>query len=71
MDWIGNILIIIGLWSAGNKWKYAFLFSLIGELIWVIYAIKIELWSLAFVCVVFAFIAGRNVIKWNKKEERE
>ncbi len=66
MDWIGNILIIIGLWSAGNKWKYAFVFSLIGELIWVFYAVQIKLWSLAFVCAVFALIAGRNIIKWNK-----
>ena len=65
MDWIGNILIIIGLWSAGNKWKYAFVFSLVGELIWTGYAIYIELWSLAFVCFVFAIIAGRNIVKWN------
>jgi hypothetical protein len=44
MDWIGNILIIIGLWAAGNKWRYAFLFSFIGETIWTIYAIHIKLW---------------------------
>ena len=67
MDWIGNILIIVGLWSAGNKWKYAFMFSLIGEVIWVIYAIQIKLWSLAFVCSVFALIAARNLIKWHNE----
>jgi len=67
MDWIGNLLIIIGLWSAGNKYKYAFAFSFVGEAIWTIWAINNHLWSLAFVCAVFAFIAIRNIFKWNKE----
>jgi len=66
MDWIGNILIVLGLWLAGNKWKYAFVFSFFGETLWTIYAIQIKLWSLAIVCAIFALIALRNVLKWIK-----
>ena len=66
MGWIGNIFIVIGLWTAGNKWKYAFIFSAIGETIWTIYAFRIGMIDLAVVCIIFALIAIRNIFKWNK-----
>ncbi len=66
MGWIGNIFIIIGLWLAGDKNKIAFLFSVVGELIWCGYSLYIKMYDLAFVCAVFAAIALRNYIKWQK-----
>lgn len=71
MGWIGNVFIVIGLWTAGNKWKYAFLFSLIGETIWTVYAFRPGMIDLAVVCIIFALIAGRNLFKWMKGEHIE
>jgi nicotinamide riboside transporter PnuC len=67
MDWIGNIFIVIGLWYIGNKKRWAFLFSVVGETCWIIYSLTIGLYSLAAICVVFAFLAARSYYKWGKQ----
>jgi hypothetical protein len=66
LGWFGNIFIVLGLWSVGDKKRYAFLFSIVGETIWVIYAVLLGLWDLAFACVLFDALAIRNWIKWGK-----
>lgn len=66
IQWIGNIFIIIGLWLIGNKRKEAFIFSIIGESLWIIYSIQIELYSLTFICFVFGALALRSWVKWGK-----
>lgn len=67
MTWIANILIIIGLFLVGEKSKYAFLFTIIGESIWTIVAFTLEQYDLAFICVVFTLLAIRNWWKWNNE----
>ncbi len=64
MGWFANVFIIVGLWMAGNKAKWAFLFTIIGETIWCGYSIYIKMYDLAFVCGIFAILAFRNLIKW-------
>lgn len=68
VGWIGNIFIIIGLWKAGDKSRNAFIFSVIGEVIWVAYALYCNMYDLAFVCVIFGLIAVRNFLKWRKEK---
>jgi hypothetical protein len=69
MGWLGNIFIIIGLWLAGDKNKSAFIFSIIGESVWVVYSLLNKMYDLAFVCAVFAIVAVRNWYKWNKESK--
>lgn len=64
MDWIGNIFICVGLWFIGNKKRWAFLFSVAGESAWIVYSIQKELYSLAFICTIFAGLAIRSYWKW-------
>ena len=66
MGWIGNIFIVIGLWYIGNKKRWAFVFSMIGEAVWVVYAMTIGLYDLAAICVVFFALAARNYYEWGK-----
>jgi hypothetical protein len=68
MDWIGNLCIVIGLWFIGSKKRWAFLFSVVGESAWIVYSVMHELWSLAFICAVFAGLAVRSYVKWGKAE---
>jgi len=49
-----------------RKW-WAFAFSLVGESVWVLYSFQHRLWSLAFICAVFAVLALRNLVKWRKE----
>jgi hypothetical protein len=64
MGWIGNVLIVVGLWKIGNRQRSAFLYTLSGEAVWVIYSISLGMWDLAAICIVFAALAVRNYVKW-------
>ena len=64
--WIGNFLIVIGLWKIGDKWRHAFLFSIAGETAWTIAALNAQDYALAFICTVFNILAFRNWRKWGK-----
>jgi hypothetical protein len=66
MGWIGNIFLIIGLWLIGYKKRVAFIFTIIGESIWIYYSINSNQLDLAFICLLFAILAGRNFFMWRK-----
>jgi hypothetical protein len=66
LAWVGNFFIVLGLWQIGNKKRYAFILSLLGESAWVGYAMVIRMYSLAFICLIFAVLALRNYIKWGE-----
>lgn len=68
MGWVGNVFLIIGLWLVGDKARKAFIFSVIGESIWIYYAMDKKMYDLAFICVIFALLALRNWIKWGKEQ---
>lgn len=66
LSWIGNVFIVLGLWHIGKKQWWAFLFSIIGECAWIAYSLYTHLWSLAFMCAIFAVLAARNMMLWRK-----
>lgn len=70
LDYIANVLIIAGLWYQGSKLWWAFLFSVLGEALWIWYAASIHLWSLVIVCAIFGGLAARNLLMWRKADAR-
>ena len=66
ISWIGNVFICAGLWHIGSKKRWAFLLSIVGEVFWIIYSVNNRLWSLAFICCVFAALALRKFFKWKE-----
>lgn len=66
LGWIGNVLIVIGLWKVGDKWRHAFLFSIAGEVLWTIKATMTGQYDLAIICAVFCVLASRNWWKWRE-----
>jgi hypothetical protein len=71
LAWIGNLLIVVGLWKIGDKWRHAFLFSIAGELAYVARSVLLEDWALAFICVVFCAMAAINWVKWGRQTNQE
>ena len=63
IGWLGNILIVIGLYKLGHKWRHAFLFSIAGELCWMTKSYGHD-WALCFICGVFCVMALRNWFLW-------
>lgn len=71
LDWIATGLLIIGLWQIGNKKRWGFLFTFVGELLWLAFAIFIaHIWSIAVLSAIFAFLAMRNYLQWGKDAEQ-
>ena len=66
MGWVGNVLIVVGLWLVGDKKRSAFVFTTFGESVWGVYALYKHMYDLAFICAVFALLALRNWFKWAK-----
>lgn len=68
LSWVANIFLIIGMWKIGDRKRYAFIFTMIGEATWLVCAIVNGWWSMAFICVIFASAAFINYTKWKKYE---
>ena len=68
MGWLGNIFLVVGIWLIGCKLRVGFLFALVGELWWTLYARRTDQWSLLFICVVFDVIYVINYWKWGKDD---
>lgn len=66
LGWLGNIFIVIGLWKIADKWRNAFLFSIVGESAWIAKSLITQDYALAFICTVFNIMAFRSYIKWGR-----
>lgn len=64
LKWVGNLLIVVGLWKIGDKWRHAFLFSIAGETAWMIASAQAGDWALFTICGIFNVMALRNWFKW-------
>jgi nicotinamide riboside transporter PnuC len=65
LGWISNIFIILSIYYTGKKRKIGWLFSIIGNIGWSLYAIQIQLWSALFIDLVCLALAIWNWRKWN------
>lgn len=62
LRWVGDIFILVGL--VGNKQRAAFVFSVIGELLWIAVAYAVGDWALVAICTIFAGMAIRSYRRW-------
>lgn len=68
MGWVGNLFIWYGLFRVGSKQRSAFLWTILGETIWVFYAAWWGWWDLAISCLVFITLAAHNYRQWGRVE---
>ncbi len=67
--WLASAAELLGLWMVGNKIKFGFLISIIGNIIWVVVALLgLPATGLLLVVVPAIFINVRNFIRWKKQE---
>lgn len=65
LGWVANVFLVIGLWTMGDRWPYAFAFTFVGEALWSIKVAKMRQWDMLAICVVFAILALRNLVLWS------
>lgn len=68
MTWIANVLILIGMYLIGRKWRVCFVFSGLGESIWCVSSALEGRYDLAFICFVFVMGCGVNYYRWGRDE---
>ena len=64
MDWILSITSFTMLWLMGNKSKWGPRLGIANQILWVIYALKIEQYGLLPGVVGYTVVHIRNLIKW-------
>lgn len=68
LSWILTILAILTIWLTGEKWKYAHVVALIGNIVWFIYAYYTKQYAF-FVCTLLKTVINiRNLYKWTHEE---
>ncbi len=71
-SWLASAAELTGLWMVGNKKKYGFLVSIIGNLIWVAVALLgLPATGLLLVVIPAIVINIRNFFKWKKEEKNK
>jgi hypothetical protein len=64
LGWFANALLIVGAILIGEKYRVAFLFTFLGEVLWTIRLLKSRQWDMIAICVIFGLIALKNFIFW-------
>lgn len=67
IGWLGTALLIGGLVCVGEKKRYGFAVSAVGEALWCIKAVSTEQYDLLSVCAAFAAIQVWNWFKWGRQ----
>ena len=69
IGWIGNVIVIISFIQ--KNIKKLRLYGLIGAMVWVVYAIRMESYSLIILNLVIMGIQGYHLWKIRKEEKKE
>jgi hypothetical protein len=64
--WIGNLLIIIGLYGIGDKKRNALWFSMAGEIAYIIHTALVRDWAIFAAAWIFLTMVIRAYINWGK-----
>jgi len=64
LAWMGNALILISVWRLGNIQRDAWLWAIVGNILWTVYGVQHGLWCIVFIDGVMTLIAIRNWRLW-------
>lgn len=66
LGWLGNIGIIGGIYGLGNKWRNAFLASVVGESCYIVRGVLNTDWALVALCSILGGLAIRGYVNWGQ-----
>jgi hypothetical protein len=68
LGWLGNILILTAIWLIGQKNRRGWIFSILGNAIWCVYALVLSSYSMLFID---GFTLAMGIYYWNKWKESD
>jgi hypothetical protein len=68
MDWLLSVLVLVGNWGLGKKYKWAWTILALNSLLWVVYALRLDpiQWGLIPSAVVNLFLCVKGAYEWRK-----
>jgi hypothetical protein len=66
LQWVGDVFIIAGVWYVGEKKRFAFLLSMIGNGLWLVYCTRAQMLQLGILASVFIWLSFRNWQMWRE-----
>jgi hypothetical protein len=66
--WFGNVAICLGLYGVGNKRRGAFLFTMVGEVLFMAHTGLRGDWAVFVACTIFLVLAVRSYVLWGKED---
>lgn len=63
-SWLLSIIGLIGLWLAGSKNKYGWIFGLSAQFLWFLYAIVSHQFGFILSSIAYGIVYFRNFKKW-------
>ena len=63
---LGNLFLIAGFLGLGYKWRPSFLFTVVGELFWIVRGVTHQDYDLVTICTIFTVMALYNYCLWGR-----
>ena len=70
IQWVANILTVSGVWILAKKDRSALLLLVVGNLLWMCYAISVHMWALVTINLVMTILDVRAWYKWGSESKR-
>jgi hypothetical protein len=69
LELLTTILGLFKTYLTGNKWRYAPLIGVVGQVFWLIVVVEAAQWGLLPGVIIYTFLYIRNFIKWSKDDD--
>lgn len=66
LSWAGTACLLLDMYLVGQKSRVAWVFCIIGELLWIVYSARTHLWPLLITCIAFFCLGIYNWFTWRQ-----
>lgn len=66
LSWAGTLCLLLDMYLVGKKTRLAWVFCIVGEMLWIGYSFRLHLWALLVTCIVFLGLGIHNWFAWRK-----
>lgn len=69
LSWVISILALVAVWALTRKFRWAWVFYFIAQILSMWLYFRLSLWGLFWVNIIFAYFSVDGFIRWKNKSE--
>ena len=66
LGWLGNVLILLGVWLLAERRRVAWLLTIAGNAVWLSQSVRAKMPDLVFIQSTMVILAARNYWLWRR-----